>query len=62
MTVTATTMVRAHRQGRAAAQAGQPLTACPHNVDADTPQERALARMWLRGYDRVNPFPVDYSG
>lgn len=54
--------VRAHRAGRAAAQAGQPATACPYDPQADTAEVRVLAKMWLRGYDRANPMPVDYSG
>lgn len=60
--MSATDMVRAHRQGRAAAEAGQPATTCPYDLDAKTSHEQAQARMWLRGYDKVNPFPVDYSG
>lgn len=53
--------VRALRDGEAAGKAGEPVTTCPHDPDAEAPQEQALARMWLRGYDRARPMPVDYS-
>ena len=54
--------VRAVTAGRAAARNAEPVTACPHNPSAETPQERALARLWLRGYDRERPLDIDYSG
>jgi hypothetical protein len=54
--------VRAVMAGRVAARDNEPVTACPHDPNAATPQERALARLWLRGYDREKPAPVDYSG
>jgi hypothetical protein len=53
--------IRAFRAGQAAGKADKPATVCPHDPDAATPQEQALARMWLRGYDRARPMPVDYS-
>lgn len=34
--------------GRSAAQAGQPVTACPHGQD--TAAGRALASAWVRAY------------
>ncbi|WP_067469994.1 Rmf/CrpP fold protein [Actinomadura macra] len=55
-------LLRAHQEGQSAARAGQPLTACPYPLDTDDPVTRARARMWLRGHDRVDPFPIDYSG
>ncbi|TDD24995.1 hypothetical protein E1287_37680 [Actinomadura sp. KC06] len=53
--------VRAVTAGRVAARNNEPATACPHDPNAKTPQERALARLWLRGYDRENPLNIDYS-
>lgn len=50
--------IRAYRAGMAAGQADQPATACPHDPAAATPQEQALARMWLRGYDKARPMKV----
>ncbi|HEY9473971.1 MAG TPA: Rmf/CrpP fold protein [Mycobacteriales bacterium] len=58
----ATDMAQAVQAGQQAAQAGLPLTACPHNPRAEKPRERVLATMWLRGHARVTPLPVDYSG
>lgn len=55
-------LVRAHAQGRAAARAGEPLTACPYRFDAPDALTRARARMWFRGYDLERPAAVDYSG
>ncbi|MBX6769251.1 MAG: hypothetical protein IRY90_19230 [Actinomadura rubrobrunea] len=52
----------AYAQGRDAARAGEPLTACPYRPDAPTAVEREQYRMWCRGYDTVNPFPIDYTG
>jgi hypothetical protein len=60
-TAAALVMVAAHRAGQKAARDGQPMTALPYDQDAEDPRERARARMWLRGYDRVNPTPIDYS-
>lgn len=54
-------MLRAHREGQDAARAGQPLTTCPYDRTSEDPTVRARARMWLRGHDAVDPFPVDYS-
>ncbi|CNE45186.1 Uncharacterised protein [Mycobacterium tuberculosis] len=54
--------VRAVVAGRVAARAGKAVTACPYDPDGETPQERALARLWIRGYDRERPAPIDYSG
>ncbi|GAA1819304.1 Rmf/CrpP fold protein [Actinomadura chokoriensis] len=53
--------VRAVIAGRAAARAGEPVTACPYDPDGSTAVERAQARLWLRGYDRENPANIDYS-
>lgn len=58
----AAVMVRAHRAGQDAAREGRDITACPYDLNAADSREQAKARMWLRGYDKVNPFPVDYSG
>lgn len=55
-------MVSALVDGQRAAERGEPATACPYDPDATDPVTRARARLWLRGYDRVNPIPVDYSG
>jgi hypothetical protein len=55
-------MTRALLAGEQAARYGQPLTVCPHRTDADTARERVLATMWLRGYARNSPLPVDFSG
>lgn len=54
-------VIRALREGMTAGNAGKPPTACPYAPDAKTPQEQAKARMWLRGYDKARPLPVDYS-
>lgn len=40
--------------GAAAAKQRQPLTVCPHKAQ-QTPQERALARIWVRAYLDVSP-------
>lgn len=53
--------IKAYQDGKAAGAAGRKATACPFKPDAATPQEQALARMWLRGYDKTQPMPVDYS-
>ena len=55
-------MLRALAAGKAAGLAGQPVTDCPDDPDAEAPQERARARMWLRGYAQTRPDTVDYSG
>ncbi|GAA4059776.1 Rmf/CrpP fold protein [Actinomadura miaoliensis] len=55
-------MILAHLEGQRAAHEGQPSTACPYDLNAEDAVTRARARMWLRGHDRVAPFPVDYSG
>lgn len=55
-------MLRAYVAGRVAGRERQPVTACPYDFDAPTAVERAQARMWIRGYDRENPMPIDYSG
>ncbi|MBA9003672.1 Rmf/CrpP fold protein [Thermomonospora cellulosilytica] len=54
-------LVLAHAEGRRAASEGRAMSSCPYDRHADDPITRAKARMWLRGYDRVAPFPVDYS-
>lgn len=54
-------MVRAHAEGQKAAKAGTPMSACPYDRNAESAVEQAKARMWLRGYDKIRPFPVDYS-
>lgn len=54
-------MVRAHAEGQTAAQEGLPATACPYKPDGETSVEQAQARMWLRGYEKIKPLPVDYS-
>lgn len=48
--------------GRAAALAGDLVTANPYRADSDNSRERVLARMWLLGYNGGNPMPVDFSG
>lgn len=53
---------RALTAGRTAARANEPVTACPYDPNGESPQERALARLWIRGYDRERPAPIDYSG
>ncbi|TYK47163.1 Rmf/CrpP fold protein [Actinomadura decatromicini] len=55
-------MLRAIAAGRAAGTAEQPITACPHDPDGESAQERAQARMWLRGYAQTRTDTVDYSG
>lgn len=55
-------MVRVLVEGQQAADRGDPATACPYDPNSDDPVDRARARLWLRGYDRVRPLPVDYSG
>lgn len=60
----AVVMWRAHIEGQQAARDGLRATACPYNPFAEGVEgavERAQARMWIRGYDRVNPAPIDYS-
>lgn len=47
--------VRAYRDGKAAGRDNRPVTACPYDPVARTPQEQALARLWLRGYDQARP-------
>jgi hypothetical protein len=47
--------------GRRAATNGRPPSACPYALDSDDPRTASLARLWLRGYDQVEPFPVDTS-
>ncbi|GAA2298358.1 hypothetical protein GCM10010402_66210 [Actinomadura luteofluorescens] len=54
-------MLRALAAGKAAGRDEQPVTACPYSPDGDTAQERAQARMWLRGYAQTRPDTVDYS-
>lgn len=54
-------MLGALRAGEQAARDGIPITDCPYDHRGDTSREQALARLWLRGHDRVTPFPVDYS-
>ncbi|TDD90783.1 Rmf/CrpP fold protein [Actinomadura rubrisoli] len=58
----AVVMIRALQAGRAAAEAGQPITVCPHDPDAERAHDRALARMWIRGYSKASTAEVDYSG
>ena len=53
--------VRAYRDGKAAGRANRPVTTCPYDPAASTPQEQTLARLWLRGYDQTHPMTVDYS-
>lgn len=55
-------MLRALNAGKAAAEAGQPVTACPYDQDAEKSVERVQARMWLRGYAQTRPDTIDYSG
>jgi hypothetical protein len=55
-------MILAQLEGQRAAHEGRPATACPYDPAAEDPVTRARARLWLRGYDKVNPLPVDYSG
>jgi hypothetical protein len=50
---------KAMAAGRSAAQAREPVTACPYRGDADTARERSLARAWIRGYGAGNPMPAD---
>ena len=54
-------MLRALAEGKRAARDGHKATACPYRPDGPTAVERAQARMWLRGYDRINPLNIDYG-
>lgn len=55
-------MLRAHVAGQRAALDGQPATVCPYDPYAADAVTRVQARMWIRGYDRINPMPIDYTG
>jgi len=55
-------MLRALNAGKVAGADGQPITACPYRLAAETAVERTQARMWLRGYAQARPDTIDYSG
>ncbi len=54
-------LMLAHLDGQRAAREGRPATVCPHDPASPDAVTRVKARMWLRGYDRVNPMPIDYG-
>lgn len=53
--VTRQAVLDAVRAGRAAAQAGESITACPYRVDSPDAGDRVLARYWIRGYAQERP-------
>lgn len=52
-------MAEAYRAGVAAVKDRQPRASCPHARDAEDPQERVFALMWLRGWSAGNPVDLD---
>ncbi|MFB8763830.1 Rmf/CrpP fold protein [Nocardiopsis alba] len=47
-------MIRAAQAGARAAAAGAEVIVCPHRPDSPVQRERALASMWLNGYNRAS--------
>lgn len=59
--MSAVAVMRAYREGMAAATLDQPPRS-PYDPESEDAVTRAQALMWVRGYDKIRPAPVDYSG